>query len=448
MSIEQQFIDSHPNSAALHERAAKILPSGLTHDSRHLRPFPIAIERAEGAKKRDIDGHEYVDYVMGHGALLLGHNHPTVMEAARAQLARGTHYGAGHKGEVAWAEEVVRLVPSAEVVRFTSSGTEATLMALRLARAFTGQPAILKFDRHFHGWHDYVAASSKYAGAAPAGVPDATMSTVVVVPPEIEAVQIACEERPDIGAIIVEAAGASSGAIPIPAGLLRELRSLTAERGIVFIMDEVVTGFRWAPGGVQEIEGVTPDITALAKVLAGGFPGGAVAGRREIFERLAFPVPGAGASSREKVGHPGTFNANPLSAAAGVACLREIADGEHQARAAQQARNLRVGMNEALARAGVPGVVTGESSMARYILGGERPPEPRDYHARELSYDSLLRAPAGEPLRLMQLALLNRGIFFFGNSAIVSSVHSDDDIARTLDAWGDALAGLKEEGVL
>jgi glutamate-1-semialdehyde 2,1-aminomutase len=446
MTIEQDYIATHPKSAALHERAANVLPSGVTHDARHMRPFPIAVERAAGSRKWDVDGNEYVDYVMGHGALLLGHNHPAVMAAARAQLERGTHYGASHEHEVEWAEEVVRLVPSADVVRFTSSGTEATLMALRLARAHTGKPAILKFDRHFHGWHDYVAASSKYGGATPTGVPQGTADTVVVVPPEVEAVEIALEERPDVGAIIVESAGASSGAEAIPSGFLRELRRVTLKRKIAFIMDEVVTGFRWAPGGVQEVEGVTPDITALAKILAGGFPGGAVAGSREFMERLAFAAPGE--ARPEKIGHPGTFNANPLSAAAGVACLREIADGNHQRRASAQAAKLRTGMNACLSRLRIPGVVTGEASMARFLVGGGSPPEPRDYHVRDIPRERLAKGAPAEAMRQLQLALYNRGVFFFGNSAIVSSVHSDDDIARTLDGWESALSAVRAEGLL
>ncbi|HEX6031841.1 MAG TPA: aspartate aminotransferase family protein [Tepidiformaceae bacterium] len=445
MGIEQEYVARHPRSGELHIRAAKVLPSGVTHDARHLRPFPIAVERAAGSRKWDLDGHEYVDYVMGHGALLLGHNHPVVTEAARRQLELGTHLGAGHVHEVEWAEEVVQLVPSAEVVRFTSSGTEATLMALRLARAYTGRPAVLKFERHFHGWHDYVAASSKYAGAAPAGVPHSTMESIVVVPPDMDAVRRACDERSDIGAIIVEAAGASSGALPIPEGFLRELRELTAARGVVFIMDEVVTGFRWAPGGVQAIDGVRPDLTALAKILAGGFPGGAVAGKREILDRLAFSPPGE--RREEKVGHPGTFNANPLSAAAGVACLREVANGDHQRAASEMAQRLRTGMNEVLSSAGTPGYVYGESSAFRIVLGGDAPPEPRDYHARELPIDLLLRGAPAEEGRLLQLALLSRGVHFFGLGGLVSSVHNEADLQLTLEAWNGSLEALKREGV-
>ncbi|MBI5947194.1 MAG: aminotransferase class III-fold pyridoxal phosphate-dependent enzyme [Chloroflexi bacterium] len=445
MSIEQQYVDRHPGSARLYDRAGAVLPSGVTHDSRFLRPFPVYARAASGSRKTDVDGNEYVDYVMGHGALLLGHGYPTVQEAAARQMALGTHYGASHELEIEWAEEVVRLVPSAEVVRFTSSGTEATLMALRLARSFTGRPALLKFERHFHGWHDYVAASSKYAGAAPAGVPEATMETVVICPPTLEAARAAMDSRPDIGAVIVEAAGASSGTLPIPGGFLHGLRKLTEERGALLIMDEVVTGFRWAPGGVQELEGVRPDLTTLAKILAGGFPGGAVAGRRDVMERLAFPAPGATA---EKVGHPGTFNANPLSSAAGVACLRTIADGSHQDRARDLAAKLRTGMNGELCRLGIPGFVYGQASEFRVVLGGQALPEHGDYHPRDLPLPLL---EAGTPRRasqLVQLALLNRGVHFFGDGGMTSSVHTDGDIADTVAAWGESLAEARDEGAL
>ncbi|MGH2632329.1 MAG: aminotransferase class III-fold pyridoxal phosphate-dependent enzyme, partial [Tepidiformaceae bacterium] len=220
MTIEARYVTEHQRAGQLAERAKAVLPSGVTHDSRFLRPFPIYVNRAAGARKWDVDGHEYIDYVMGHGALLLGHNFPSVTDAAQAQIALGTHYGASQELEIEWAEEVVRLVPSAEMVRFTSSGTEATLMALRLARSFTGKSGAIKFDRHFHGWHDYVAASSKYASSAPAGVPASTLESVAVLPLEMDAVQQTVAQRGDIGAIIIEAAGASSGTLPVPAGVL------------------------------------------------------------------------------------------------------------------------------------------------------------------------------------------------------------------------------------
>jgi glutamate-1-semialdehyde 2,1-aminomutase len=442
MTIEQDYVQAHPGSASLYERARNVVPSGVTHDSRYLRPFPIYVSRAAGSRKWDVDGHEYVDYVMGHGALLLGHNHPVVTEAAAAQVQLGTHYGASHEAEIAWAEEVIRLVPSAEVVRFTSSGTEATLMALRLARAASGKPAILKFEGHFHGWHDYVVGSSKYAGSAPPGVPQATLDSVIVVPPEMHTVRETVAGRDDIGAVIVESAGASSGTLPLSRGFNRELASFCRERNLIFIMDEVVTGFRWTPGGVQQEEGVLPDITALAKILAGGFPGGAVAGRRDLLDQLAFPAPG---SNAEKVGHPGTFNANPLSAVAGTACLREIAHGTHQSRSRALAQRLRAGMNAELNRLAIPGYVYGQASEFRIVLGGETVPQSRDYDPRDLPLDLLARGTHRETLRLFNLAMLQRGVHLFGNGGMTSSVHTDDDLARTVEAWSGSLEALQAE---
>jgi glutamate-1-semialdehyde 2,1-aminomutase len=445
MTIEQTYIERNAESARLYQRASKVLPSGVTHDARFMRPFPLYADHAAGSRKWDVDGHELIDYVGGHGALLLGHNFPVVTEAAQKQLLKGTHYGASQEKEIEWAEEVTRLVPSAEVVRFTSSGTEATLMALRLARTFTGKPGVIKFDRHFHGWHDYVAANSKYAASQPAGVPQATLDSVAVLPLEMAEVEKTVAERGDIGAIIVESAGASSGTLPVPRGFLQQLQAFCRAQGIVFIMDEVVTGFRWAPGGVQEVEGLMPDLTTLAKILAGGFPGGAVCGRREVMEHLQFPEPGSKAA---KVGHPGTFNANPLSAAAGVACLREIADGRHQRRSSELAAQLRAGMNGVMCELGVPGFIYGQSSEFRVVLAGTQVPEAQDYDPRDLPWQLLSDGMPGERTRLLQLALANHGSHLFGAGGLVSSVHTEADIAQTVEAWRASLFELREEGAL
>mgnify|MGYP005851242245 CR=1 FL=1 len=445
MTIELDYVERHPSSQRLHRRASPVLPSGVTHDARYMRPFPLYAERAQGSRKWDVDGLEYVDYVMGHGALLLGHNHPVVTEAVAGQVTRGTHYGASHELEVRWAELVTEIVPSAEMVRFTSSGTEATLMALRLARAHTGKPAVLKFEQHFHGWHDYVISSWKYGASAPPGVPDATLESVEVVPPEMHVVRETVASRPEIGTVIVEASGASMGTIPLPRNFLRDLRAFTQEHGLVLVFDEVVTGFRWAPGGVQELEGVTPDLTALAKILAGGLPGGAVAGRRDIMERLEFRERPPG---EEKIGHPGTFNANPLSAAAGVACLGEVGDGRHQHRANETASQLRTRMNAALCDVGVPGVVYGQASVFRIVLNGDEVPEPRDYDGRDVPVERIRRGMPGRVQNLLNLSMLNHGVQIFGNGGIVSSVHAAADVDRTLDAWSATLRALRAEGVV
>ncbi len=318
-------------------------------------------------------------------------------------------------------------------------------MALRLARSFTGKTGAIKFDRHFHGWHDYVVASSKYSGSLPAGVPRSTLDSVAVLPLQMAAVHETVSARGDIGAIMVESAGASSGQLPVPRGFLHELQAFCRAEGIVFIMDEVVTGFRWAPGGVQEVEGLQPDLTTLAKILAGGFPGGAVAGRRAVMEHLQFPAPG---TTAPKIGHPGTFNANPLSSAAGVACLREVEDGTHQRRAAELAARLRAGMNAALCELGVPGYVYGQSSEFRIILAGTTVPEAQDYDPHNLGFDFLAKGMPEHRARLLQLAMINRGAHLFGAGGMTSSVHAEDDIARTAEAWRGALLDLRAEGAL
>ncbi|MFQ5380997.1 MAG: aspartate aminotransferase family protein, partial [Dehalococcoidia bacterium] len=441
------YLSRRPRSAALAERAARSLPSGVTHDSRHLLPFNVYIERAAGSRKWDIDGHEYVDYVMGHGALLLGHAHPAVVEAVATQASKGTHYGANHALEVEWAESVIELVPSAEAVRFTSSGTEATLMALRIARAATGRSTIVKFDRHFHGWHDYVVASSTYASRVPAGVPESTLASVVVIEPDLATVRETLAGNGDVAAVIVESAGAASGGVPLPRGFNAELARICRDRGVVFIMDEVVTGFRWSPGGVQGLEGVRPDLTALAKILAGGMPGGAVAGRRDLLDLLAFPSE-EDDPKRDKIGHPGTFNANPVSAAAGVACLNQIGDGEAQRRADALAARLRAGMNEALHDLSIPGLVYGFSSVFRVLLGGEEVPEAEDPDPRQLLQGLGRPTMAPEAQRLLNLALLDHGVQFFGSGGMTSMVHTESDIERTVEAWAESLKEVRAAGVI
>ena len=406
-----------------------------------MRPFPLYVDHAQGSRKWDVDGNELICYVMGHGALLLGHNHPRVQEAAMTQLGKGTHYGAGHELELEWAEAVIDLVPCAEEVRFTSSGTEATLMTLRLARAYSGKPATLKFDRHFHGWHDYVIGGSKYSDAIPPGVPEGTLASVEVIAPEMHIVRETIASRPDIGAVIVEASGAGSGSLPLEAGFLKELRRYTEEQGLIMIMDEVVTGFRWSKGGVQQLEDIQPDLTALAKILAGGLPGGAVAGRRDVLEHLDM------GTSKGKVGHPGTFNANPLSASAGVACLEEIADGSHQEHALATTRALTEGMNSELRRLGIPGYAYGRSSIFRLAFGGGDLPEARHYDGLDVPLE---RRTAGIPPAVftpLNHAMANRGVHLFGNGGIVSSAHNADDVSRTLEAWSGSLTEMQTEEV-
>jgi len=360
-TIERTLIDTYtqanPKSRAAHERASRLLPGGVTHDVRAFTPFLPYIVRASGAHKWDLDGHEYVDYAMGHGALILGHAHPTLVAAVTRQVALGTHPGANHLLEIEWAERVQALVPGVEMVRFTSSGTEATLLALRLARAATGRRKVVKFQGHFHGWHDAVSPGQAppYTDVPP-GVTTATAGETVVLPVDLDVVGSALARDPEIAAVIVEPSGAAAGAVPLPAGFLQNLRALTSSRGVCLIMDEVITGFRWSPGGAQQAYGVRADLVTMAKILAGGLPGGAVAGRRDLLE----PIGVASAAGR-RIRHPGTFNANPLSAASGISCLDVIRDGKVHEQINAMTRSLLTEMNARFARRGVRGVAYGEA---------------------------------------------------------------------------------------
>ena len=348
-AIIDAYCQRTPNSARLAEQAAQLFPGGVTHDGRFLQPYPIYVERAAGSRKWDVDGHEYVDYSGGHGALLLGHNHPQVTQAAAAQLAKGTHYGSCHGLEVRWGQIVQSLVPSAERIRFTGSGTEATLLALRLSRAFTGKSKILRFAGHFHGWHDHAAFGvyNHYDGTPTPGVLDEIAQQVVLAPAgDIAGTRAILDRHDDLAAVIVEPTGASWGQVPLLPEFLSFLREETAARGIVLTFDEVISGFRVSPGGAQAHYGITPDLTTLAKIVAGGMPGGAIVGRKPIMDALDFAA--TQASGKEKIPHQGTFNANPVCAAAGIATLEIVANTDACQKASDYAAHLREELNRVL----------------------------------------------------------------------------------------------------
>src|SRR5947208_8961676 len=238
-AIDDAFCKRFARSAELYARSRNTIAGGITHDSRNFAPFPIYVERADGSRKWDVDGNELVDHWMGHGSLLLGHNHPQVTAAVAEQVHKATHYRACHELEVAWAEQIGRLIPSAEWVRFTMSGTEATMLAMRDARAFTGRELVIRFTGHCHGWHAYDMAGYQppFDTSTSTGVPKAVMETMLVAyPNNIESVRQLLEAHVgQIAAVIVEPGGGSNGIIPTSVPFLHELRTLTAERGVVLI---------------------------------------------------------------------------------------------------------------------------------------------------------------------------------------------------------------------
>ncbi len=389
----------------LAERARQVLPGGATHASRSYDPR-IYVARSSGSRKWLIDGTELIDYTMGHGALLLGHAHPAIVTAVQEQVARGTHYGAAHPLEVEWAELITALVPSADKVRFTASGTEAVMLALRVARAATGRDRILKLQEHFHGWSDAVSPFLDRDGRTrtPAGVPAALGLLTTVVRTDDPADLEAALAGGDVAAVIMEASGAHYGQLPLDPSFIAAARAASTATGTVLIFDEVVTGFRVAPGGMQSVLGITPDISVLGKVMAGGLPSGAVAGRGALLELLATTI-----------AHPGTFNANPLSAVAGIATLRLVADGAPQRTADAYATSLAAEWTGALAAAGIPGTIRRLSSILHIFLG-----EP----SAQARIANAMRA---------------EGVDILNTSAFCSSVHTIADLEQSVAAFARAI---------
>ncbi|HYM15208.1 MAG TPA: aminotransferase class III-fold pyridoxal phosphate-dependent enzyme [Dehalococcoidia bacterium] len=447
MTIQSRYVELHPTSQRLHRRALPVFPDGVTHDMRHTSPFPLYVAGANGSRKRDVDGNELVDFVMGHGALLLGHQYPAVVDAVMAQAALGTHYGASHEWEIRWGESVQRLVPSAERVRFTSSGTEATMMAVRLARAYTGRHELIRLREHFHGWNDSVAGqphAEETVPLAPGLTPGALSGSIVLPQNDVTTLERTLrEDGALIAAVVLEATGAHWGTDPIDEAFVRRARELTAKYGVLLIFDEVITGFRVAPGGAQEVYGVTPDLTTLAKILAGGLPGGCVAGRADVLDQIAFREDAAGS----RVSHQGTFNANPLSSAAGTACLEVIGEGTHQQRAAATAALLAQAMNAVFREESVAGAVYGQSSMLHIALGLERqPPDGHSWGWRALpEQPPRVRRAVAEALRL---GMINEGVDLMSGGMMVSSAHNGGDVELAVGGLRNTLRAMKAEALV
>ncbi|MBV9122856.1 MAG: aminotransferase class III-fold pyridoxal phosphate-dependent enzyme, partial [Planctomycetes bacterium] len=421
-----------------------LFPNGVTHDLRYLKPFPVYIDRAAGGHKWDVDGHELIDYWSGHGAILLGHSHPEVVAAVQRQAGRATHPGGCHELEIEWGRWVRRLVPSAEKVRFVSSGTEATLMALRLARMFTGRPRVLKFAGHFHGWHDFLipGADLDQDGRTEPGIPSEVRAATVIVPPNNPAaVEQALKNDPHIGGVILEPTGGHFGAVPIRGDFLRALRELTRRHDRLLIFDEVISGFRVHPGGAQGHYGVTPDLTTLAKILAGGLPGGCVAGRADLLAALEFR-PG-----QAKMPHPGTFNANPLSAAAGIATLQQVAGGEPCRRANDLGRLLRQRLNSRFAERGLDWVAYGEFSGFKLLPGYHGPRPAGEDFVPYAGDPEKLGAPIQAGLvHAFRQGLLLHGVDAPGLSGLTTAAHTETDVEQTVQAVSATLELLRAEG--
>lgn len=449
-TLVDRYTKEFAGSRERFEVAKGLFPCGVTHDARMMEPFPVYVTHAKGAHKWDVDGHKLTDYFVGHGSHLLGHCPDDVVKAVQEQMAKGTHYGACHDLEIEWGQLVRKLVPSAERVRFTGSGTEATLMALRLSRLYTGRPKFLKFQGHFHGWHDYVTVSSDYPYDAPnvPGVPDdVARHCVAVAPNDLNLLEDTLKADGGIGAVILEPTGGHWGAVPIRGEFLKGLREVCSRHNRLLIFDEVITGFRVSPGGAQAFYGVTPDLTSMAKILAGGLPGGCVGGRADI---LAFIEPRPG---KPKMKHPGTYNANPLSASAGVATLKRVATGQPCAKANAAATRLRNKLNELFEAKECPWAAYGDFSMVRVVPGyrGGRPSTTAGVNDGLVPFGGDVNKLDG-PKNMKQFyalrqAMLLHGVDWWGFAGMTTCEHTDAVIDHTVSAFDASLEMLSAEGL-
>jgi glutamate-1-semialdehyde 2,1-aminomutase len=443
LTIDEEYRQKFAASGGLYDRARETIAGGITHDARNFGPFPVYIDRADGARKWDANGNELLDYWMGHGALILGHNHPEVTAAIVESAPKGTHHGACHEREVEWAELVHKLIPSAEKVRFTMSGTESTMLAMRVARAYAGKNKILRFQGHFHGWHDYgmIGYQPPFETPTSAGIPDGVDTAMLIARPnDIEHVRELLDGDDDVAAIILEPAGASNGTVPTNPEFLSQLRDLATERGLVLIFDEVITGFRYTPGGAQQYYGITPDMTTLAKIVAGGLAGGAVVGKAEIMEVQQFS--GDAKHDRyERVLQQGTFNANPITAAAAVACLKQVATGKPHEYANRLGDRLRNEMNAVLKKLGIPGLVYGETSVFTIMLG-----QGMEEAVRTSDVAKLMGARGAAAM--LRKGMLLENIDLMRNGGFTSIAHTDSDITHTVEAFERVVQRLQREGAV
>jgi glutamate-1-semialdehyde 2,1-aminomutase len=425
---------NHSKSEQLFRRAQTVIPGGVNSPVRAFRGVggnPIFITRGEGSHIFDADGNEYIDYVGSWGPLLLGHRHPEVIRALEESLKIGTSFGAPTEREIELAEEIRAAVPSIEMVRLVNSGTEATMSAIRLARGFTGRDLTVKFEGCYHGHVDslLVKAGSGMATLGIAdtqGVPHAFCDTTIALPfNSVDAVEQAFQAHgAKIASVIVEPVVGNMGCVPPAPGFLQALREITARHGALLIFDEVMTGFRLARGGAQELYGISPDLTTLGKVIGGGLPIGAYGGRADIMSRIAPSGP---------VYQAGTLSGNPLAVSAGLAMLRRIkAHPEIYAQLESSTARLT-----ASAPAGV--MVNRVGSMFTFFFTNQPVTD----------YESAKRSDTARFGRFFRL-MLERGVYLAPSqfeAAFLSAAHSDKDIDRTLEAARECFALSVHEAV-
>lgn len=410
-------------SETLYREEERLSPGGVSSPVRRFDPYPLFISKGHGSRVTDADGRSYIDLCMAYGPLISGHAHPEVMEAARSAIADGAVFGAPSERELGLIKRITEAVPSAEMVRLANSGTEATMHAIRTARGFSGRDVVAKIDGGFHGAHDavLVSAGSGSAESTPssAGVPaDAVRNTRVVPYNDAQALSDMLESEPGIGVLIMEPVMGNVGVVPPEKGYLEDVRRITRENEVVLIFDEVITGFRVSAGGAQALYGVAPDMTTMGKIIGGGFPAGAFAGRREIMETVAPEGP---------VYVAGTFAGNPVTAAAGSAQIDVMRrDGVYRD-LGRRSDSLVSAIRDAFADIGVSGCVNCVGSMFSVYFGVDEVRNADDARRTD-------RAMFGRMFRYM----LDKGIYLAPSAledCFMSTAHDDEDVRILSEAF-------------
>ncbi|MGX9706739.1 glutamate-1-semialdehyde 2,1-aminomutase [Laceyella tengchongensis] len=426
----------YDRSIANYRQAQQVIPGGVNSPVRAFRSVkmnPVFVERGFGSKVVDVDGNEYIDYIGSWGPLILGHAHPKVVEAIKTTAEKGTSFGAPTELETLMAETVVERMPSVEIVRMVNSGTEATMSALRLARAYTGRNKILKFEGSYHGHSDSLLIKAG-SGVATLGLPDSpgvpeniAQHTLTVPYNDLDSVKLVFEKvGEEIAAVILEPVAGNMGVVPPQPGFLEGLRELTEQHGALLIFDEVMTGFRVGYHSAQGRYGITPDLTTMGKVIGGGLPVGAYGGKKEIMEQVAPVGP---------VYQAGTLSGNPLAMAAGYATLSEMTPAAYE-ELERKGRILEEGLRRNAEEAGIPHHINRVGSMVCLFFTGEA----------VTSYTQAKQADTerfAEYFRLM----MEEGILIPPSQfegMFISMAHQDEDLNRTLEANRRVLARLKK----
>ena len=437
-TIIDRYLSRTKRSKANDAKAKGYLPGGDTRSSTYFFPYPSYMEKGEGFCLYDCDGNRYIDFLNNYTSLIHGHAYPPVIRAAGAQLGKGTVYGSATAIQFELAEILCERLPSMDALRFTNSGTEATMMAMRAARAFTDKDVILKMDGGFHGTHDFVEVNIRpdpepqdlpSAHLEGSGIPACVLNGMMVAPfNDLDAVERILKEHQDkIAAIIVEPMPHAGGMIPPKGGYLKGMRELTDKYGALLIFDEIVT-FRLSLGGLQMLEDVEPDLTSLGKIIGGGFPVGAFGGRKEYMKRFDPAHP-------QTIGHSGTFNGNNVTMAAGVATLQNF-DQTTIDRINKLGERLRRGFNQAFEAAGIKGQATGMGSLLQVHWRDGEIVSPRDAFLGMKS--------AAELPKLLHLELMNRGVFSAPRGAYnISTPMTEKEVDQALEAFGATLEILK-----